>query len=180
MVPAVALKGVFTRDPRSQRRYSGPHLDNLLLCFRFFKALRNAIAHNGGRVSEEVLKSYLRFRPIATPAALGRQEVPAHSQITKVDEPIRLNLRGVIGLSDVILQIVTTYDMDFGETHLAAREVAIRIKSTSLANQNMIPHTDRREKRILARVRAANLPSARLTTEFEAFLKSEGIIPGYA
>jgi hypothetical protein len=179
--PSRALAGVFTRDPRSQRRYAGGKLDNLLVCYRFFKALRNAIAHNGGRANNEVLNSYARFKPIATGAALGLKEAPIHSPISQVGDLIHLNLRGVTGLSNIILHIVTTYDTDFGETRPAEREVAARVKQASGEDRRTITtRSPKREQQIIARVRSANLPSVNLTPAFEKFLKSEGLIPSYA
>jgi hypothetical protein len=179
--PSPALAGIFTRDPRTLRRYAGTRLDNLLLCYRFFKAKRNAIAHNGGRVNKEVLDNYNRFKTVATTAALGLKEVPTHSPIAAIGDPIHLDLRGVTGLTNVILHIVTTYDIDFGQMQPAEKEVVSRIKlSWNDSGQMIAARNPRREQQILARVQSANLPSAQLTPAFEAFLKSEGIIPSYA
>lgn len=174
------LTGVFARDPRSLRRYAGGKLDNLLLCYRFFKSLRNAIAHNGGRIDTEVLNNYARYSPVANATALGLKEAPVHPPIKNIDDPIHLDLRGVTGLTNVILHVVTTYDIDFGESMIAEKEVATRIRATSKPNAKMFAgRSGKRNQQILARVQSANLPNAVLTSAFEAYLKAEKIIPGY-
>src|SRR5208282_708264 len=61
------------------RWYSGAKIQNLLLCYRFFKVIRNSWIHNGGRATTELMAAYTAFLPVATTAHLGVKEVPAHA-----------------------------------------------------------------------------------------------------
>lgn len=60
-------------------------------------------------------------------SASGLLEVPKHHPLRLGDE-VRLVLRGAIGLSDVILRIITTYDGQLGESDLAEREIVDRVE----------------------------------------------------
>jgi hypothetical protein len=55
---SIALTGVFRNECKAHKRYSGPTLANLLICFRFFKCIRNMLAHNGGRADQETVDAY--------------------------------------------------------------------------------------------------------------------------
>ena len=48
-VPSSNLAGVFKHAGEKRRDYSPRTLNELLICYRFFKCLRNMVAHNGGR-----------------------------------------------------------------------------------------------------------------------------------
>lgn len=75
-----SLRGVFYMA-HNTRRYAGPHLNNLLICYRYFKSLRNMLAHNGGRASQQMVDAYAAFAPVANKAALGLNEVPKHHPV---------------------------------------------------------------------------------------------------
>ena len=124
--PSAALRGVFSRSTKKNSKYSIQTLDNLLICYRFFKTMRNVLAHNGGVANQETVDTYNEFRSIGNVSSLGLAEVPVHHPII-LGQPVKLELRGVIGLSDVILRIITTYDADLSESSLAEREVIDRI-----------------------------------------------------
>ena len=62
--PAVLeLSGVFTAPAVLGKWYSGPHLESLLKCYRFFKETRNALIHNGGRATPELVAAHGQFMP---------------------------------------------------------------------------------------------------------------------
>ena len=101
--PAVPeLLGVFTTP---SKWHSPTQIQALTYCFRFFKELRNALTHNGGRATPELMGAYGDFAPVATPSALGVKEAPAH-EVPILGQPIKLVLRGVYGFSDVVLRMI--------------------------------------------------------------------------
>lgn len=173
--PSTHLAGVFAVAARQNRRYSGAKLDNLLTCYRYFKEVRNCLAHAGGRASDTAVAAYNAFAPLASLAALGLNEVPHHHALVK-DEGIRIELRGVIGLADVILRIVTTYDAELSESAYADREVSQRLKAMP---RGILLPADKtvRARRITKHVQAAGFPAPQLSASFESFLRAEGKIP---
>jgi hypothetical protein len=143
--------------------------------------MRNAIAHNGGRATQEVANNYARFSMVANAGTLGLKEVPAHGPLSLGDQ-IRLQWRGMTGLGQVILRIITTYDIEFGESLVAEKEVVRRLKAVPI-KRGIFPGSDRpakRKNRILAPFVEANLPPTNLSAEAESWLKKQGIIPNYA
>lgn len=175
-VPSSVLSGVFQAGVLSNKRHAPQTLNNLLVCYRFFKEMRNMLAHNGGMASQQCLDSYSAFQPIATAAALGLPEVPKYQPVL-LNAPIQLELRGVIGLSDVILRIIATYDGQLASSVLAENEVLRRIAPVQKKNQ-LIKATQR-DRRILSMVHNAGLPTASITPQFIGFLKNHGVIPKF-
>ena len=104
------LVGVFRLGTALGRWYSGPKLQNLLLCYRMFKEIRNANAHSGGKATPELMEAYTAFAPVATPTDLGVKIVPKHSTPT-LDKTIVLELEGVYAFSDIILRLIATYGL---------------------------------------------------------------------
>jgi hypothetical protein len=176
IVPSAALGGVFTLGILANKRCVPQALNNLLICYRFFKEMRNMLAHNGGIADQQCLKSYAAFQTVATTSALGLPEVPRHHAVT-LNDPIKLELRGVIGLSDVILRIISTYDAELAASALAEHEVLRRLSPVQKKDQ--LIKAAHRDKRILRMVHNSGLPAANVTAQFVGFLKHNGIIPKF-
>jgi hypothetical protein len=174
--PSVA--GAFVQDPSIQRRYSGPLIDNLLVCYRYFKEMRNAIAHNGGRADQKLIDAYNDFTPIATAATLGTPEVPHRHPLTAVGDPVKLSMRGVIGLSDIILRIIATYDADFSGYAFAETEILTRI-GTTIKEQWVHSDDKKNNKRLTRSMNRFGLPELHPTPDFKAFLKAHGLVPAF-
>lgn len=92
------------------KHYDYSKLDNWLLFYRYFKECRNAIIHNGGQTTNRVVGAYSQIQNL-TPSDLDVLEIP-QSFSTKVDQPIRLSLRGVVGFSQLTIKIVSTLDVE--------------------------------------------------------------------
>ena len=175
--PVPELRGVFNDPSRHGRWYSGHCLQNLLLCFRFFKEMRNTLSHSGGRATPELIDAYNAFLPIATILDLGVKEIPAHSAPV-LDKRIDLDLRGVNGFSNIILRIIATYDTDLSDRESAKSDIQRRLGSIQGAARGHIDKI-KKEKRIRGLLTNANLPFATLTPSFLNFLRSTDRIPDY-
>jgi hypothetical protein len=171
-----SLQGVFLNSCQKNRRYADQKLNNLLVCYRFFKAMRNMLAHNGGEADHDTVDAYNKFKAIGTIADLGLNEVPLHQPVA-LGKKIELELRGVIGLSDVILRIITTYDAQLSETVLAERELTNRISPVEAKRQFVKAAV--RDKRIASLIPNTGLPAATLTPKFMSFLQKEKIVPAF-
>jgi hypothetical protein len=174
--PSSNLSGVFKVVCQRSRTYSLATLNELLICYRFFKCLRNMVAHNGARANQEAVDAYSRFARIANIAALGLPEVPHHHPVT-LGASIKLELRGVIGLSDVVLRIIKTYDTELSESVLAENQIKARIKPVALKRQFV--KKGRAEARITTLVYGCGLPKPQLTDPFIRYLKTQRVIPHF-
>jgi hypothetical protein len=168
--PSTVLAGAFAATCRSSRRYDAARLNNLLICYRYFKSLRNSIAHQGGKADQAAERAYQDFAAIATTANLGTTAVPAHHPVVAGGD-IKLELRGVTGLGDIVLRIVTTYDAMLSETDLCEKELLARLPRW--AKKEMLPgDKKRRAARITKIFDTARVPVPTVTVAFEAFLKA--------
>lgn len=171
---STALKGVFSASLNNNRRYSGKHLNNLLICYRYFKEARNCLAHHGGKGTDKAVQAYAAFANIASPTQLGVKAVPKHHAIAKGQE-VQLELHGVIGLCGIILRIITTYDAELGETTLVETEIKQRVKP--MQRGTMLPaDPGKRASQITRLIEGGGFPKPSLTPAFEKLLKSEGIV----
>jgi hypothetical protein len=105
------LKGAFYGPLTQQPKYGLRHLANLLRCYRYFKEIRNSLMHMGGAASQRTLDAYADYVAITNPADLGMSELSEHRPVVLGARP-ELSLRGVVGLSDVMLRILTTVDAE--------------------------------------------------------------------
>lgn len=171
------LRGVFY-IAHSIRKYSGPQLNNLLICYRYFKELRNARAHNGGRASQATLDAYTAFSAVATEAALGLKQVPKHNPVA-LGQAVKVELRGVIGLCDVILRIMTTYDAELSDRRIAEIEFDERTPALS-ASVKMPPGDPKKQvAKIQGLISVGRFPKAVITPALKQHLKATGKLPPY-
>jgi hypothetical protein len=59
-------------------KYSFTHLEKYLVCYRYFKEMRNCLMHNGGIADQKCVDRYNDFANIPTGAAIGLKELPQH------------------------------------------------------------------------------------------------------
>ncbi len=85
-------------------------IENLLICYRYFKECRNAHMHQGGIANQNMENAYNRFT-VLTPSDITASEIPKHYPIKNM-HVVKLSLRGVVGLSDVILKLIATLDAE--------------------------------------------------------------------
>lgn len=124
-----AMKDAFYANTSKNTKYSLKYIENLLTCYRFFKEFRNSIIHNGGICDKKLVKSYDDYQKVATTSLLGIKEVPKVNPVT-LDNLISLDIRGVVGLTDIIIRIITTIDAEiskseFGLKYLMDKWIAI-------------------------------------------------------
>lgn len=159
----------------SNKKNSKTHLEKLLVCYRYFKELRNTLIHAGGTASTAFLQAESDYNQL-TPALLGVKEVPAINGHV-AGSPMTVSLRGVVGLGEIVLRLVCTLDTEFAQSKHAESVFIKRWKAfhgkgaVTIANN---PH-DRLE-RIRRLVRKLDLPTPQTSAQFDAWLKAQGLI----
>lgn len=91
------------------------NINNLLICYRYFKEARNAIIHHSGLATTKTLDAYNEFK-LETISSLRVKEIPKHVPISAVGDSVKLDLRGVVGFGDIVLKLVTTIDAELSQT----------------------------------------------------------------
>lgn len=117
------MHDLFYKHYSSRKKNSLNKLNNLMVCYKCFKELRNCVMHKGSIADSLVLDAYVRYHQLA-PSDLNAKELP--SLITPVlDNYIKIDLRGVVGFYDIILKIVATVDAELSVSK-KAEKITIR------------------------------------------------------
>jgi len=174
--PVRELVGVFNSGAALGRWYSGAHIQSLLLCYRFFKEIRNSGVHSGGRATQELVTAYAAFQPVATAAQLGVKIVPQHAQPV-LGQVMTPDLRGVYAFSDVILRLIATYDRDLSDRRGALADIEKRLGTISPLQRSRTNDPNKRTKLIAGMLTNANLPPGQHTPDFLEYLRRTDRIP---
>ncbi|GHG21097.1 hypothetical protein GCM10017322_18060 [Paracoccus aerius] len=166
--------GNVTWDKRITERIDEGGIDRLLICYRYFKEIRNSVAHNGGRVGQRQLDAQAEFSHAINSGKIGRANAPQFHSAQSVGDEVKLSYRGVIGFSEVLLHIVATYDCVFAKTPLAENEM----KAILQPDKQIWPTSEAGKIRRFNKVfDPSKFPKITPAPTVVAYLKSEGLIP---
>jgi hypothetical protein len=156
------------------RYYALPKINEMLLCYRFFKELRNCDMHGGGIADQRLIDAYNRFLPVATPAALGVAEVPAFIPPI-ADERVRISLRGVVGFSNIVLRIIATLDAELSRSKLSEKPFLAKWKLAHPLQRMLSAKPKKRNSQIKRMANRAGFPKPSKTNKFGDWLSQGGL-----
>ena len=174
------LENAFYATLRTHSKNSLSQLENLLICFRFFKECRNSVAHRGGIADNNSYESYVAIANLASLHTLNVDEVPEHFPIV-VGKPVKLSLRGVVGLGDIIIKLVATLDAELSTCQKAENELIERFKQWSISKSGKSKNSLKKDPiaingQLLRILRALEFPEPIRNDEIEVLLLQEGIL----
>jgi hypothetical protein len=146
-----------------------------MICFRYFKEARNSLIHGSGKAEQNLLKAQTAFAKLGT-TDLDVVEVPVYEPLV-VGRPVKLQLRGVVGFGDIVLRLICTLDAELSKSKHAEQVFIVRWREAhgkgviSIANDPL-----RRTARIKRLVREMHLPTPKVSSDLESWLKSERLI----
>ncbi|MDP1840210.1 MAG: hypothetical protein Q8N31_23445 [Reyranella sp.] len=149
------------------KKYSLPTLEALLLCYRYFKELRNCYMHRGRHCDGKLYGAQSKFIPIATKSELGMDFVPEHKRY-QLGDKIELSLHGVLGFTEVILRIVTTVDAELAATKVGEGVLISRMIAT-------VP-TPKQPSSLKTIFNTMGFQGVPITTDLTKLLRRAGII----
>lgn len=153
-VESVNLRDLFHLPLSKGRNYALSKINAMMLCYRFFKELRNCDMHRGGVADQRLLDAFVQFSAVAAPNLLGVAEVPAH--VTPVlGSPVKVGLRGAIGFTSIIFKIIATLDAEFCRSEHAEKPFRDKWKVTHLRSDQMLP-SDRKKRASIVTTKAFN------------------------
>ena len=123
---SAAMAAGFTPVLRAQAAYRGKELDQLLLIYRYFKELRNALIHSGGAATQRLVDAFAEMSAVNAKSA-RLKEFPEHAAPV-LGQRTPISLRGVIGFGAVVFHMVQTIDAELSQTKVAEREFVARFK----------------------------------------------------
>ena len=155
-------------------KYSGVKIEALLKCYWFFKECRNSLIHRGALVDQKLLNAYGSFHPLSR-NDLGLAEKPAYTQIIALGGKVRPQLRGVVGLADVVLRIITTLDAELSKCQ-EAENVLASMWTVKHGGAVTLPYdVTSRNQRALRLVGQLNLPKPSHPDQLVAMLRRRGL-----
>lgn len=174
--PSTPLSSSLHQTLSTNRKYSPNHLEEMLICYRYFKELRNALIH-GSQSAIIKLASAESFYSALTPARLGVAEKPHFVPCNSNAAPTP-SLRGVVGFGEIVLKLVCTMDIKLAESTFAELDFKRRWKVENGSNPSLVAASDelRRNRRISILTRKLGLPAPTVTPVFVAWLRSQGLI----
>jgi hypothetical protein len=168
------LKTSFYPRYASSPKYSWPLIANLTACYRFFKELRNAQIHNGGIADKKAAAAYTAFAPAATKTALGMKGVLEHDSISEGDK-IKLHIRGVVGLCDILFRMMVTIDAELSRCIKAEDVLETRFEKKK-RHRVLSGNPHRRRMQVLDICKSAGLPKPIDSELVRKFLISKRLI----
>lgn len=110
-----AMYDVYVTNNSDSKLYN---LENYLKVYRYFKECRNCIIHSGGKTNQNLVDAYNDVRTL-TVNDLDVNEIPQMEVVSRVDEFVKIGLRGVVGFSQIIIKLVRVLDIEFIKTEKA-------------------------------------------------------------
>ena len=170
------IKDAFYTKYSAKRHRCYSNLDNLLVCYRYFKEMRNCYMHNASIADTRLITAYHNFSHL-TASDLNMSEIPMHYAPT-LGARIKLSLRGVIGFSQVVLQIILTADTELLRSSYAEKELIERLKNTFPSPVSINSNRERASRQIVGIFKSAGYiaPDLSSLTQITQFLADNKII----
>lgn len=158
----------------NSKRYHRSELESLVRCARYFKEIRNSLAHSGMLTTNTLVRAYEEWKPFATASRMRLKEVPEHEPPV-LGKPCVLRLRGVVGLGKVMNNIVTTVDAELSQTTQAQVEFESRWNSEGTRLCVKRDGSDI-ERKVRGKIERMGLIVPNLDNEFLDYLKRTSLV----
>lgn len=174
-VESIVMKNSFYPTLSKRRHFNAAKLQETLLCYRFFKELRNCSMHGGGVADQRLVDAYTAFSHVATISSLGVTEVPSHHAVS-IGAKVQISLRGVVGFSHLILRLIATFDAEMARADAAERVFIKQWKSTHPRLLNFRLSATTPQNRVKKSLEKAGFPVSADLVGLSRWLMSKNLI----
>lgn len=130
----------FTRSYKTGSNISVSNIKSIIICYDLFKKLRNAYVHNGKIANSDTANAYKRYKKeIKSSIDLNANEIP-HIYPIKDKKKIQVSLRGVIGFSDILINLIQTIDCMLIGTKVSEKWFNDKITDSDEFKKNLREH----------------------------------------
>lgn len=91
-------------------------ITDAVLALRYFKELRNAIVHSGGRASAAVIQTQKDYEQSIATAPLWTHYQPPRYVPAQIGDEIEVDHHGVVGLTGLVQRCIVTFELAFLRT----------------------------------------------------------------
>ena len=172
---SLLMKQCFYPAFASQKDSCIINIENLIICFRFFKEIRNCYMHNASIADGKLLAAYNDFAQVIIPADLGIREIPEHYPPV-INQKIRISLRGIVGFSAVVRKIMFTLDSELVRTAIAESDFVDRWKSKNLHHRTLKSNPDKAEAQVIRYIKQCGMPTPHALSDLTNYLLANRLI----
>lgn len=172
-MPSQTMVMCFEPTLLKNKKNSGLKIENLLICYRVFKEIRNDFVHHGGRASAKTDECYDAYFK-ETAATLGLKEKPELAKPMK-GKVIELSLRGVVGFSDVVLRLIATYDQLLTRSSLSEGILKRRWLDVHKGKVTVKPAGPARDGQVASLIKQCELPLPTALQNLYSHLSAQGL-----
>jgi hypothetical protein len=174
-VESTLLKSNFYDALRRNREVDASRVDALLVCYRYFKELRNCELHYGGVAGQRLIAAQNRLLAIRQPDQLGMTEIPQYYPAA-IGSRIQLSLRGIVGLSHVVLKLISTFDAELSRVKNAEHAFLARWKSKHSLMITLPSNPTARQDRVARLAKSAGFPEPAKPGDLAPWLRSKRLV----
>jgi len=171
---SIPLKNSFHKALCVGHLYSLVNIDAILLCYRFFKELRNCDMHRGGVADQRLIDAYGQFSAVATPALLGIDEVPVHD-VPVMGSRTKISLRGVVGFTSLVLKIIATLDAELSRSKDSETPFIRKWKAANPHKKMLSGKPKKREQQVKKLAIKAGFPNPEHANQLGDWLAKRGL-----
>lgn len=171
---STAMVAAFYPALRSHFRYSWTNANDLLCCFRYFKEIRNALAHNGGLASPKLVQEAANYAPLIGPQFPMQHPPPCRAYIA--NDPISVDLRAVVGFGEILIRLMVSIDAELSVTDIAEALALDAWLARFRQGLTYPADKDKRRARIARELMSAGLPRPLNTDDFPELLRQRNWI----
>lgn len=158
---------------RSHRKFPSGDIEALLRCLRHFKETRNCVMHGNGVASARLVEVTDEYEKVKS--KLGLKESPIACSPVE-GQSVELDLRGVVGLTDLLMQVIVYTDAQVAESP-GAQPVVLRRLRGAIPEGNLFPSKPAKaHARAKGVFKAARLEFSGTPEEALGFLKANGLV----
>lgn len=169
------MKNCFYQQYLIQKDNCIQNIDNLLICFRFFKEARNCYMHNGMKANDNLIFAYKKFSQINSPSQLGLQEIPLYITPIK-DQIIHLDLRGIVGFSAVLRKTMISIDTELIKSNEAEELFIARWRKVHSIRRVLKSNPASADNQIVRYIKKCDLPVPKSISLIKNFLLQKNLL----
>lgn len=170
---SIQMEGAFFEVYMRKSGLDFGKLDNYMLCYRYFKEARNCFMHGIFIASQKLLDAYNDYVPVATKDDLDVSEVPIIIAPI-LNKKVELNLRGVIGFSQIVWRIIRISDAYLLCTKAAEKEFLDR-KPEGWKTRTLSGNTAKAKDQVNRYAMKAGFMKSKWTLDYQNFLIDNNI-----
>lgn len=168
------MERAFGKSVSTDKLYSEPQLEELMIAYRYFKEVRNATTHHGGVAQAKTKQAYeaaVQLDAAALNNVVGLDGLPDMT----VGQRVAVGYEDAVTLSAIVLRLVFTLDAMIGLTETGAEELVSRWHET-FGRRELTTRQPKRSRALTRMCIALGLPRPTDTEPLDELLRASRLV----